>query len=252
METGFIKLHRKITEWEWYTDNNCKIVFFHLLLTANHKPNKWRGISIERGQVLTGIHSLSEQLGLTVQSIRTVFLKLKSTGEITIKSTSKYSIITICKYDTYQDNQQAKQQTEQQAEQQTSNKPTTTNKNDKNNKEDKEDKNIIPFDQFWEVYENKKGKVQAEKLWAKMTNEEREKAIKAIPLYEESKKDSPIKFWKHGSTYLSQRVWEDFEAQPPKLEVKVIREQDYYNVQDYLKDLKKYGHDIPEHLRQYA
>ena len=32
--SGWIKLHRKITEWEWYSDANTFRVFMHLLLTA--------------------------------------------------------------------------------------------------------------------------------------------------------------------------------------------------------------------------
>jgi hypothetical protein len=41
---GYIKLHRKLVDWEWYTDIPTKTLFIHLLLVANHKPNKWRGM----------------------------------------------------------------------------------------------------------------------------------------------------------------------------------------------------------------
>lgn len=57
-----------------------------------------------RGELVTGRTSLSAQTGLSVQSIRTALERLKSTNEITIKSTSKYSIVTIVNYDTYQFN----------------------------------------------------------------------------------------------------------------------------------------------------
>ena len=40
---GYIKLHRKLLEWEWYSDTNVKIVFLHCLLMANHDDTKWRG-----------------------------------------------------------------------------------------------------------------------------------------------------------------------------------------------------------------
>lgn len=104
---GWIKLHRKIMEWDWYKDTSTAFLFYHLLLTANHEPNKWRGILIDTGQLITGRKSLSNDTGLSEQQIRTSLDKLKSTSNITIKSTSKYSIITICNWNLYQDiNQQ--------------------------------------------------------------------------------------------------------------------------------------------------
>lgn len=38
---GFINLHRKILDWEWYDDINVFRVFTHLLLTVNWTPAKW-------------------------------------------------------------------------------------------------------------------------------------------------------------------------------------------------------------------
>ena len=102
---GWISLHRKFIDWEWYSDVNTMRVFLHLLLLANHKENKWKGITIERGQLVTSYNTLSENLDLSVQEIRTSFKKLKSTNEITTKTTNKYTIVTILKYNDYQDNQ---------------------------------------------------------------------------------------------------------------------------------------------------
>jgi len=82
---GWIKIHRKMLEWEWYNDNNTKILFLHLLLTANHKDKKWQGKIIKRGQKITSIQHLADETNLTVQQIRTSLNKLKSTGEITIQ-----------------------------------------------------------------------------------------------------------------------------------------------------------------------
>jgi len=101
---GWIKIHRKILEWEWYNDNNTKVVFLHLLLTANHKEKKWHGIIVNRGQKLTSLQHLAEETNLTVQQTRTSLNKLKLTNEITIKSTNRYTVITIEKYNDYQYN----------------------------------------------------------------------------------------------------------------------------------------------------
>lgn len=99
---GWIKLYRKMTEWEWYDDINTKVLFLHLLLTANHKDRKWKGKIIKRGQKLTSISYLAQEVGLTIQNIRTSLSKLKSTNEITVEVTHKYTLITIEKYSDYQ------------------------------------------------------------------------------------------------------------------------------------------------------
>lgn len=100
--TGWIKLHRKIQDWEWYRDGNTFRLFVHLLLNANHSPQRWEGIVIGRGQLITGRKALSVQTGLSERAARTALSRLKTTSEITIKTTNQYSIITINNYDAYQ------------------------------------------------------------------------------------------------------------------------------------------------------
>lgn len=131
MHRGFITLHRKIVDWEWYSDANVFRVFTHLILTANWEPKKWQGILVERGQKITSIQHIAEETGLTPQSVRTTIKKLKSTGELTSKSTNKYTVITLTNYDFYQDkeNQLTNKTTSSLTnEQQTNNKRVTTTK----------------------------------------------------------------------------------------------------------------------------
>lgn len=99
---GWIKIHRKLLDWEWYDDGNVVRVFLHLLLTANFEPKKWHGITIERGQLATSVVNLASQVHLTSKQIRIVLEKLKNTNEIGIQTTNKYTLITICKYADYQ------------------------------------------------------------------------------------------------------------------------------------------------------
>ena len=100
---GFIKLHRQLIEWEWYSDIKVCRVFLHLLLTANFKDGNWRGQGVKRGQVIIGKESLGKTLGLSIQEVKTVFKKLKKTGEISTKATNRFVIVTICNFDSYQD-----------------------------------------------------------------------------------------------------------------------------------------------------
>ncbi len=100
--TGHIKLDRKILTWEWYNDANTFRVFVHLLLMATHKDGRYRGMEIKRGEIVTGRLKLCAALSLSEMEIRTCLNKLKSTNEISIRATNRFSVITICKYDIYQ------------------------------------------------------------------------------------------------------------------------------------------------------
>ena len=134
---GYIKLHRKLVNWEWYTDQNTFKLFIHCLLMANHKPNKWRGTVIDTGEFVTSLEKLSVDTGLTIQQVRTSLKRLISTEEIEKKSTNHFTSIKVLKYCDYQTSENEintpsnKQITN---EQQTNNKQLTTNKNDKNDK----------------------------------------------------------------------------------------------------------------------
>ena len=102
MDNSYIKILRKLTEWEWYKKSEVVHLFIHLLLKANFANGKFQGVEVKRGQLITGLNTLSESTGITVQSIRTGLKALKSTGEITIKSTNRFSLVTIINYDIYQ------------------------------------------------------------------------------------------------------------------------------------------------------
>lgn len=101
--SGYIKIDRKITEWEWYKNLNTKVVFFHCLLKANWKDGKFEGKIIKRGSFVTSIKKLSLELCLTEDEVRTAIKHLISTGEITKQTTNKYSVITVSNYELYQD-----------------------------------------------------------------------------------------------------------------------------------------------------
>ena len=115
---GWICLHRQLLDWEWYSDINTKTLFIHCLLKANHKPKKWQGMDVPAGGFITGRKVLSVETGLSEQQVRTSLTRLKSTSDITITSTSKYSLVTLTNWASYQDkelNQPSKQPASQPA-----------------------------------------------------------------------------------------------------------------------------------------
>lgn len=107
LDGGFIKIDRGILDWEWYSDINTTRLFIHLILKANWKDGRFQGQEIKRGSFVTSYPKLAEETELTVNQVRTSLSKLKSTGEITVKSQSKFSVITVKNYCLYQDISQA-------------------------------------------------------------------------------------------------------------------------------------------------
>ena len=131
--SGWIKIHRQILDWEWYSDNNAFRVFMHLILKANHKDKRFKGMELKAGSVVTSRDILAIETGLSVQQIRTSLDKLKLTNEITSETSSKGTIIQLVNYEKYQI-----ATSETTKEQPKNNQQVTTNKNDKKEKNEKE------------------------------------------------------------------------------------------------------------------
>lgn len=102
MDNTFIKLSRKIQSWRWYQDANTMRVFIHILLNANVYDHDFENITVKRGQWVTSQKRIAEQLNLSLKNVRTALDHLKATGEVAVKTTSKYSIITVFNYNQYQ------------------------------------------------------------------------------------------------------------------------------------------------------
>jgi len=135
--SGWIKIHRKFIDWEWFNKSEAVHLFIYMLLKANHKEGKWQGIDIKRGQFISSLGNISNATGISLQTIRTILKKLEKTNEIEVKSTSQYTLVTISKYECYQDENEATNKPIT-SNQQTTNKQLTTNKNEKNEKNEKE------------------------------------------------------------------------------------------------------------------
>lgn len=150
MTNGYIKIHRKFMCWGWYQNSQAVHLFVHLLLEANHADAEWQGYDVKRGQLITSIGHISIATGISQQSVRTLLKKFEKSGEIIVKSTNKFTLVTICKYDDYQSNEVSVQQTNNKQltnEQQTTNKQLTTNKKNKEELRRKEEEEIyIHFD----------------------------------------------------------------------------------------------------------
>jgi hypothetical protein len=227
LNNGWIKLHRSLLDWEWYSDMNVRVVFIHCLLKANCKDVKYKGKDILRGSFATGLELLSRETGLTVAQIRVTLNKLKMTSEITIQTSAEGSIISITNYDLYQSNDKQNDKltaSDITNKQQTNDKPIASNNNNKKdkNEENKEKDTIVSkkkaysesFETFWKAYcrpKDKGSKPDAFKEWQKLTESEQQKAIDSIIPYKNSQ--SSPEYMKHAERYLKTKAWEGITIQ---------------------------------------
>jgi len=82
----------------------------------------------------------------------------------------------------------------------------TFNREEKRREDKREKKDCVLFDQFWALYPRKTSKQSASKAFAKLKDEDQQKAINNVArLYS----DTPVEFIPHAATYLNQARWED-------------------------------------------
>jgi len=170
---GFIRIEKKILNWEWWSDINTFRLFFYLLCIANWTDGTFQGVTIKRGQRAVSLDSLSTGTGLSIRQTRTALKHLQSTGEVTVKRHAKFSVITINNYDKYQssdtvsDNEMTgNRQAKRQANDTQSDSETTTIeriKEIKNKNISFEQKADELFEELWAMYPRKKGKDKVSK-----------------------------------------------------------------------------------------
>jgi hypothetical protein len=164
---GWIKLHRKILFSNMYRSLNSKQrdVMITCLLLANHSENEWEFdgniYECKPGQFVTSLQKIADFCGndVKVQSVRTALLKLEKWQFLTNKSTKQNRLITICKWDTYQQKElDTNKDTNSQPtdDQQTTNNQLTTNKNVKKEKNENNKKGDDDFSYLFDILSEKK------------------------------------------------------------------------------------------------
>ena len=209
---GWIKLHRKMIKWEWFTDVNTCHLFMYCILRANHTDEKWRGIEIKRGQFITSLDKLSSATGLSVRQIRTALNKLAMTNELTSKATNKNRLISVVNYESYQEVD--KQAT---SKRQADDKQATTNKNEKNNKKE------YMFDEFYSLYPRKEARGKAEPAYKKAIKEgaTHEEIIRGLKSFNEKirKDGTERRFIALPASWLNAERWKDQYEEKPKVAI---------------------------------
>jgi DNA replication protein DnaD len=232
--TGWIKIFRSVKgHWVWKDPMYFKM-WIDFLMRANHKENKVlfdaNLILVKRGEFITSQLKLAKEYRTSRNKIRRFLDLLEDDLMIVQNTTSKYTKITVCNYDVYQDRQPTESQ-------QPTNGRTTegqhrdTNKNDKNVENEKELKTYMLFDAFWDAYDKKVGnKNKLIKKWNLLSSETQEKIMKHVELYKISQPNK--KYRKNPETYFNNESWNDeliFEEKTEPIKT--------YPISDVMKDI---------------
>ena len=132
MGNEWITINKDVFDIGRYESLNVFRVFLYFLTHAAQKPRFDRGVRLECGQVIVTMDEVCEATGLTAREYRTAISKLvkdkQTTNErqtIDKRTTNKFSIITICNFDSYILMEKGERQTN---DKQTTNKRQTNDK----------------------------------------------------------------------------------------------------------------------------
>lgn len=139
MNRGFIKVWRKTVDAGWLQNHKLCAFWLWCLLKATHKEYDLivgcQQVHLMPGDFVFGLNKASEELAMSIRSIRTIINFLKKSQNLTIKTTNKFSIISIVNWDIYQ-------QTETTIDTQNDKLPTSYRQATDNKQECKEHKNV--------------------------------------------------------------------------------------------------------------
>ena len=147
MSEGYIRIHRKIMESSVWEKPHIFMIWSWCLLKANHTETKFpfngEDLVLKAGQFITGRERALDELNgykklqhITAQMYRNGVDYLKSTNRITIKTTNRFSIISIVNWKEYQSESTSRTTNKSTNKEPTGNQLGTTYNNDKNDKKD--------------------------------------------------------------------------------------------------------------------
>ena len=121
---GFIVIARQLLDWRFAQFPYAVALWVHLIMRANWRDGWFMGERIPRGSLATSMASLAEQTGMEVHTVRKWLKRFEEDGQITRKTTNRFTIINITNYRAFQDIPEewySKQRSEQNGEQSSNN-----------------------------------------------------------------------------------------------------------------------------------
>ena len=233
---GWLKLYRSILDSAVFQDAEVLKVWIWLLCNVAFEQHDTicygKVINLKPGQIATGRKKIAQCTDLNETKVYRALTALKSLGNIEIKSTNRYSIITVVNWEKYQDESCKRTANEQQtnikttADEQQDNSKRTQHKNGKNGKKEKNIYICSFFQSVWDEYPKKLGKNKVTKAAMKQLEEAgMDTVMEAVRRYVEKikREGTEEKYIMHGSTFFN-GAWKDYlesselseEPQKPK------------------------------------
>ena len=138
---GFITLSRQLLDWRFAQFPYALALWVHLIMRANWRDGWFMGERIPRGSLATSMASLAEQTGMEVHTVRKWLKRFEEDGQITRKTTNRFTIINITNYRAFQDIPEewySKQRSEQNGEQSSNQDSEQTGEQSSNNRTKKQ------------------------------------------------------------------------------------------------------------------
>ena len=104
-------LSRDIKHFQYFQDRQVLQVLILVISSANYQDKPWQGIIIKKGQYVTSLGKIAELCDLSVRQVRLALEKLEKCGTIERETTNKYTVLTLCNYSDYNEQDEEKRQT---------------------------------------------------------------------------------------------------------------------------------------------
>lgn len=234
-QAGYIPISRKMFEHEFWTEKRAFSKFeawLDLLHSARYEAStktefiNGKPISWGRGQLVGSVRFLMGRWQWkSITKVENYLNYLQKKDMVSVEKGQGISIITICKYDTYnpvKDSERTVKGQQKDAKRTEGGRgEDETNKGNKENKEitdmpDAQSVALAEFEKFWEIYGKKTGKSKAFAVWGKIKPADKEKIFTHLPEYVKSTPE--VQYRKDPVTYLNGGHWNDqiiYKSYPP-------------------------------------
>lgn len=102
---GWYKQHRNLSGRAWFQDAQMVQLYHYLKERAYVADGRFEGKVIRRGSCPVTRSELSEITGMSLKTLDRKLKKLISYGEIIVKGNNRFSVITVCDYNTFGDSE---------------------------------------------------------------------------------------------------------------------------------------------------
>ena len=97
--SGWYKQLRNLSERPWYKDSLMVHLYHYLKERAYVADGTYEGIIIRRGSCAVTRSEMMEATGMKYMTLDRTLKKLISYGEIVVKANSRFTVVTVCDYD---------------------------------------------------------------------------------------------------------------------------------------------------------